>query len=403
MVMQRPSAGDGRPLRVLHVIWWGEVGGIALNLVELARHARAAGHAMTVCVLTRSSPLIDGLAEQQVRITTMGARSGRDPIALLRFFRFLRREAFDIVHDHTGTFLAAAAIGFGAPRARRIHQEHGAINVPQLRAQKRLFYRVCGGLYDRFIAVSSSIAREMTRAGVPDSRIETITNAVDPDRFSPQRSRRDAKRALGIPETMLTVGTACRFVPEKDLDLFLDVARIVSAERPDIAFVLVGAGPEAEPLRRRARDLGIQHSVRFLGERSDMATVWRAFDVYLFTSRIESFGRTLLESLACETPVVAALPQAGGAIDLVRESPGIVTGGDREPEGLAARIRELLDAPALRAVTGRLGREWVTARHHVAGWVGRLDALYRGGTAAHPRAPTAARKRETMEDIDATR
>ena len=402
-VTDRPTVRHGSALRVLHVIWWGEVGGIALNLVDLARHARAAGHAMTVCVLTRSSPLIDALAEHDVCIAAMRARSGRDLGALMRFYRWLRGEAFDVVHDHTGTWLAAVAIRFGASSARRIHQEHGAINLPHLRARKRMFYRMFGGLYDRFIAVSRMIAEDMTRAGIARNRIETITNAVDPVRFSPDLPRRDAKRALGIPEMMLTIGSACRLVPEKDLPLFLDVARIISAERVDVGFVLVGGGPEAEPLRRRARDLGILHAVRFTGERSDMATVWRAFDVYLFTSRVESFGRTLLESLACETPVVAALPLEGGAIDLVRESPGILAGRDRDPEHLATAIRELLEAPAVRATMGRLGRRWVTTRHHVAGWVGRLDALYRTGVAVHADDATAVRNLDTIEDMDATR
>lgn len=398
----QPAVRDSGALRVLHVIWWGEVGGIALNLVDLARHAHAAHHAMTVCVLTRSSPLIDALAEQQVRVIAMGARSGLDLSALLRFYRLLRREAFDVVHDHTGTWLAAVAIRFGARPARRIHQEHGAINVPHLRARKRLFYGLFGRAYDRFIAVSGKIAQDMTKAGVAPRRIETITNAVDSDRFSADLSRLAAKRALGIPATRLTVGTACRQVPEKDLGLFLEVARIVNAQRPDVSFVLVGEGPEAEPLRQQARDLGVQHAVWFPGERADMPTVWRAFDVYLFTSRIESFGRTLLESLACETPVVAALPLAGGAIDVVRESPGIVSAGDRDPGQLAARVVALLDAPAQRATLGQLGRQWAMEHHHVACWVRRIDALYRTGARAHPGTPTALRNRETMEDIDAT-
>ena len=63
---------DQRPLRILHVIWWGEIGGIALNLVDLARHCRARNHIMEVCVLTRSSPLIDALADR---------RRAREPVA----------------------------------------------------------------------------------------------------------------------------------------------------------------------------------------------------------------------------------------------------------------------------------------------------------------------------------
>jgi glycosyltransferase involved in cell wall biosynthesis len=111
--------------------------------------------------------------------------------------------------------------------------------------------------------------------------------------------------------------------------------------------------------------------------RSDMTTVWRAFDVYLFTSRVEAFPRTLLESLACETPVVAAVPIAGGAIDIVRDSPGILSVADRDPERLAAESVRLLDAPVMRDEAGRRGRQWVIEHYHVTKWIEALDDLYR--------------------------
>ncbi|HKC48902.1 MAG TPA: glycosyltransferase [Gemmatimonadales bacterium] len=391
------------PLRVLHVIWWGEVGGIALNLVDLARHARAAGHAMSVVVLARSSPLIDALSDHGVRVMPLGARSGRDLLALARFARLLRRERFDVIHDHTGTFLAALAIRIGAAGARTIHQEHGAINVPLLRDKKRAFYRLFGRGFDRFIAVSRANARDMLRAGAAAERVITIPNAVDPERFSPGPTRADAKRALGLPQTAATVGTACRLVPEKDLPLFLDVARLVRQARPDVVFAVVGSGPDEEPLRRACVERGLADAVRFPGVQSDMAAVWRAFDVYLFTSRVESFGRTLLEAQACETPVVAAVPLEGGAIDLVRDSPGVVRVAERDAAELARRTLELLDRPERRAETGRAGRQWVTAQYHVADWVRQLDGVYRTTSPAHADTPTPPRNRDTMEDIEATR
>ena len=369
-------SGD-RPLRILHVIWWGEIGGIALNLVDLARHCRARNHVMEVCVVTRSSQLIDTLADQHVRVRELHARSGFDLPAFGRLYRLLRRERYDVVQDHTGNLLAALAILLGAHGARTVHQEHGAINNPRLKARKRSFYRVFGARYDRFVAVSAQAARDIIQAGADRHRVQTITNPVDPARFSSGQSRQDAKRALSLPESAATVGTACRFAAEKDLDLFLEVAGRIARLRPQTRFVMVGDGEEAERLRRVAGDLGIHSSVTFTGMRTDMATVWRAFDVYLFTSRFEAFGRTLLEALACETPIVAAVPIAGGAIDVIRDSPGILSVADRDPERLAAETVGLLDAPAARDERGRRGRQWVTEHHHVTQWLEALDDLYR--------------------------
>jgi glycosyltransferase involved in cell wall biosynthesis len=231
--------------------------------------------------------------------------------------------------------------------------------------------------YDLFLAVSTYTAQELIWAGAPANRVVTIGNPVDSAGFSLPVLRHDAKEALGVRSSMHVVGAACRFVEEKNLLLFIEVAAIIAAIRQDVRFCLVGCGVEESQLRRRVEDLGLTDVVLFTGVRSDMPLVMKAFDVYLFTSRREAFGRTLLESLAAETPVVAALPDAGGARDLVTRSPGILSVGDRDPLRLAGLVLRLLDDPSESAELGRAGRLWVTENYDAARWAVTLCNLYR--------------------------
>ena len=112
----------------------------------------------------------------------------------------------------------------------------------------------------------------------------TIANPVDSLAFSPNLSREEAKSRLGLPISTQVIGTACRFAPEKDLALFLNVAFYIAASDRQVAFLMVGAGVELAALQQRVEELKLQHLVRFTGIRTDMPTVWRGLDIYLFTS-----------------------------------------------------------------------------------------------------------------------
>jgi glycosyltransferase involved in cell wall biosynthesis len=380
-VIEQPPRSEANPpanerLRIVQIVWWGELGGIALQLGDLVRQFRGSGHTLEVCVVHRSGPLLDALSTQDVTLTEIGARSGLDIFALLRLCLFLRSKKFDIVHVHTGSLLVSLAILLATGSARTVFQEHDPIRMGPGRAKRLLLYKLFGRAYDRFVAVSGDTAEAMIGAGVPSVGMVTIPNPVDAVAFSPRVSRERAKAHFGISQSVPTIGTACRFAHEKDLPLFLETAAIVAAARRDVVFIMVGTGDEHTYLQQRVKELQLSRSVLFAGLRTDMPIVWRAFDVYLFTSCLEAFGRTLLESLACETPVVAAVPLEGGAIELVRRSPGILPVEDRNPRRLAALVLRLLDSPGERQELGRLGRQWAAENYNVIRWAQRIDALY---------------------------
>ena len=77
-------------MRLLHIVWWGEFGGVALNLVHLAKECHRSNRTLEVCVISTSSALIDSLSQYGVRVTAIGARSGFDFFAFRRLCIFLK-------------------------------------------------------------------------------------------------------------------------------------------------------------------------------------------------------------------------------------------------------------------------------------------------------------------------
>ena len=212
----------------------------------------------------------------------------------------------------------------------------------------------------------------------PLKRVVNIGNPIDVDYFRPLFPRAEAKRILGFPRDARVVGTACRLVHQKDLPLFLRTAKAIHSVMPSVEFALVGSGREEPQLRQLAASLGLESVVHFLGSRTDMSTVFRSFDVFLLTSRGESFGRTILESLASATPIVGAIPAFGGGRKIIEEAEGVLRTDERDSETLAGLTLELLKDPVRLEQMGNTGREWVVRQRYfgVDEWVRRLEEMY---------------------------
>lgn len=200
-----------------------------------------------------------------------------------------------------------------------------------------------------------------------------IENAVDVDYFRP--SNESNRRSQG-GDTVWTIGAVGRLTPEKDFNLFLEVARLIIKKRENIRFVIGGTGSMHTRLLDAAQDPDFQGRVDFIGARSDVPNVLRTFDLFLFTSRIEASGIAVLEALACSIPVVAAQPELGAAATILETLPGVSVVKGRDAKALADVCLNLLEDPNQLNNMGRVGREYVTNHNSIQKYVKSIDDLY---------------------------
>ncbi len=355
--------------RLMHIMWEG-LGGTEKGVLDLTRRLDADKYAISVVVLAEGGVHSDAIDRTRARVATFHCRGWWDVPALLRFCAFLRATRPELVVNHVRTFCVHLALATLRPRPRLVYHEHGGPLVAGS-LRERMFYRLFGRVYDRFIALNADTAARMTRAGgMPGEKLATIENPVDVEEFTP------ADPAHPRADRATVVGTVARLVRQKGLDLFLETARRLSARRGALRFVIVGDGPLRPELERAAAAPELRGKVSFAGESGDVARLLRAFDLFLFTSRYEPFGRTLIESLACGIPVVAALPEAGGARDLLGSLPGVRVVQQRAAGPLADAVLHLLQTPGEMERMGREGREHVVRHYALRDWVSRMDGLY---------------------------
>ena len=132
------------------------------------------------------------------------------------------------------------------------------------------------------------------------------------------------------------------------------------AELPGVRYLVIGDGPEREPLERLARSLGVADRVEFAGQLAPAAAARRARAAWCFVmpSTDEAFGVAYIEALAAGIPAVGCagepgpeeIAAAGGGIELV---------APHSPAALVACLRGLLGDPDRRLALGAAGRATV--------------------------------------------
>ena len=226
---------------------------------------------------------------------------------------------------------------------------------------------------DLRIVISEAARSRLRLMGVEENRIRLIRNGVDLQQFNPALRHSGPGRIL----------FAARLDPVKRPLVVADVALALLKRRghPDLQFLVAGAGPEEQPLRRRLRHLGIDHLFAFLGHVPDMAAVLAESDVVIIPSKQEGIPLILLEALAAGKPVVAS--DVGAIGEVLDSACGfLIDAGADEAERFTEAIATLLDQPQLREKLGREGRRRMEAEYDIQNSRKRYRELFAPGFAA---------------------
>ena len=191
------------------------------------------------------------------------------------------------------------------------------------------------------VVVFTEAAQRMIREQAPGAAVTVIPHGVDLDLFRPDAPPvvLDLQRPI-----VLTAGAVDA---HKRMDLAVEaVARLGAG-----SLVVLGEGPEAEAVDRLAASrLGPGRYLRRVVPRAEMPGWYTAADCFTLPSKMESFGLTYLEAMACGLPCV-------GPDDEVRRE---VIG----EAGICCDVTDLTAYPG--ALTAALEQDWETIPRHRA-------------------------------------
>ena len=189
---------------------------------------------------------------------------------------------------------------------------------------------------DRVQADSGFVVEELKKAGIDASKLVAMPVGVDLERFAMgDRAKVRARYNIGDSFLLLYVG---RLVGLKHVD---DLIKAIASLKSDkVRLMIVGGGPEREPLEALAKKLGVEGMVTFAGWAGDeeLPDYYAACDAWVTASRHEGFCVPIVEAMAAGKPVivpdVAAMPETAGNAGLVYHAEDV--------EALSGKIEELM-------------------------------------------------------------
>jgi glycosyltransferase involved in cell wall biosynthesis len=280
--------------------------------------------------------------------------------------RLARRLGADVVHANT------LQAGLAAGLTRRTGGPPLVVHVrdclPDSRST-RAVRRWIGGSADELIAISRYTADCF---GAPADLV--IANAVDFDRFDPAKADGAALRdELGLDADAPVLTVIAQITPWKGQRDAIEALAAIRKEHPGVQLLIVGetkftfAATRYDnvaylaELRDRvaAHDLG--EAVHFLGEREDVVDILAATDLLLAPSWEEPLGRTIMEGLAMEVPVIAT--NVGGPNEILDDGEDGLLLEPKQPERWAKAASALLADPERRRSMGARARSKALGRY----------------------------------------
>lgn len=296
--------------KVLHVVESLDRGAVENWLVRMLQHARVRGQELDwtfYCTLNKP-----GVLEDAARAA--GARIVHAPQTISHtstFMRALRSElqegAFEVLHCHHDLTSAVYLLGaVGLPVRRRIVHVHNADEALPVSPAKQLLLReparrICLALADKVVGISnhtldSFLAGRARRPG----RDRVHYYGVDPAPFVGLNvDRIRFRRDIGLANDALILLFAGRLVPEKNSIFMPDILFSLKRLEPRAVCVFAGAGSQEEAIKARARELGVEDAVRFLGWRTDLPAIMQCSDWFVLPrpeTPQEGFGLAVIEA-----------------------------------------------------------------------------------------------------------
>lgn len=285
----------------------------------------------------------------------------RDAFGIVRasgmLARLLREHAVDIVHTNDGRTHATWALAAKRAGAKLVWHHRGA---PDARGLRFIAPRIA----DAVVSVS---AFALGKAGTRIRRARVIHSPFDTDiRVDRQAMRAALLDELGCSADTRLIAFFGVLIPRKRPLLFVEAVAALRRLAPDLPVqgLVFGTPLEIDEamVRKHAELHGVSDAIRLMGFRYPGAEWIAACDLLVVPAVDEPFGRTLIESMLVDTPIVAS--RSGGNIEALQEGRLGVLVAPEDPDALAVGARDLLRDEKRYAALA------VAARAHALGHFG---------------------------------
>jgi len=310
-----------QPIKIVYIIdSMNSVSGTEKQLIQMMSHLNKHLFKPILICLRKPSAVFDYNESdfEYIELNVPKLLSMNGIIQFNKLVKFLRKEKIDIVQ----TFFFDSCL-FGVLAAR-------VAGVKKIISSRRdmgfwyktkllLIMRIINSLTHRILVNSNSIKENvMQKEKVNPDKIDVICNGIDFEPFQKKYDSSFSRNQLKIPDDHKVVGIVANLNRRvKRVDVFLKAAAEILKKDNKVSFVIVGDGYLREELEMFAKNLNIFDYVHFLGQREDILSIIKAWDIGTITSDSEGLSNSLIEYMLSGLSVVST--DSGGNKEIIND------------------------------------------------------------------------------------
>lgn len=197
----------------------------------------------------------------------------------------------------------------------------------------------------KIICVSDSIKQIMTNSLGTSDRLVTVHSGVDLNKFNAWTSF-NLRKKYKIPLTNKIIANVSAIADHKDYPTFIATANELLKKRKDLTFLIIGGdGGERSKIVKIINEHKLQNSIILTGYIPDAYLLIPQFDIFLFPSKMEGLGTSILDAQVAGVPVVAT--NAGGIPEIIKHNETGLLCSIADSTQLAINVNKLLNSSEL--------------------------------------------------------
>lgn len=365
-----------KKIKILHTIRQGKIGGGESHVLDLVTHMDQSKFESIVLAFT-DGPMVESLKKRGITTEVIYTEKPFNFSIWKQVTQCIKRHEIDLVHAHGTRAFSNVFYSANKLNIPIIYTVHGWSFHPN---QPYLVQRI-REKSERFLTARAHkticVSKSNQQSGISRLKLKrsvVIYNAVNLEKFSPQRKFKDLRKEFGIDKNKIVIGYIVRMTAQKDPFTMLKAMQKICESKEDIILLMVGDGELKSKAIQLAKNLKIEDRVIFESFRTDIPDVLNAIDVYCLPSLWEGFPIGIIEAMAMHKPVVVTPVDGSSELVTDRET-GLLVETKNEVD-LAQAVIELNDNPALRNQIIVKASEFVNAHFGISQLVQKVEDNY---------------------------
>lgn len=267
--------------------------------------------------------------------------------AYFQLKRLLEKEKYDIIHCHTpmGSVIARLAAGETRKRGTKViytaHGFHFFKGAPMI--NWLVYYPIERILAHRTDLLITMNQEDYNRSMTFKAKKTALVNGVglNLNKFveATPEEKQEVRGAFKLNDDDIFAISVAQLIKRKNHMVLIQA--VEKLHNPHFHLFICGDGVQEAELKTKAKELGIEHQIHFLGFRKDVYKISSAADLFLFASLQEGLPVAIMEAMACGLPIVAS--KVRGNYDLIDQGKGGYLVAPMDVDGFVKAIHKITE------------------------------------------------------------